>query len=360
VRLLNINQLLPNLSYGDAVSNSALGISRALSKIGIKNAIYAQHIHPRMRRYAKPATKCPRNQPVIYHMSIGSDLAHSIPEFENTKIMIYHNITPPHFFTGYNPLIEQLCLYGREQLASIKDYFDYAFADSEFNQHELIQLGYSNTAIVPLIFNFDEYRKTPSSDIIEKYKADDGYVNLLFVGRIVPNKRQEDIIKVFYYYKKFINPKSRLFLVGSHNGMERYMHDLKALIESLHLTDVIFTGHVPFDQILAYYRIADLFICMSEHEGFCVPLVEAMFFDLPIIAYNSSAIASTLGSAGFLISEKKDYKAIAELIQIILDDQTIRDRLAHNRRTRLEELSNKNAEQIFLHQIRSIFHMKDE
>ena len=356
MRVLIINQLLPNLSYGDAVSNSALGISKALSKIGIRNAIYAQHIHPRMRRYAKPASKCPRNHPVIYHMSIGSDLVHSIPEFESTKIMIYHNITPPHFFTGYNPLVEQLCHYGREQLVSIKDYFDYALADSKFNQQELIQLGYSNTTVIPLIINFDDYRKPPCSDIIEKY-SNDGYVNLLFVGRIVPNKRQEDIIKLFYYYKKYICPKSRLFLVGSHNGMERYMHDLMTLVDSLQLTDVIFTGHVPFDQILAYYRIADLFISMSEHEGFCVPLVEAMFFDLPIVAYNSSAIASTLGNAGFLVSEK-DYKAIAELVQIILDNQAIRDRLAHNRRLRLKELSNEYTEQIFLDQIRSIFQLR--
>lgn len=353
---LIINQLLPTLSYGDAVSNSALGISRALSKFGIKNAIYAETIHPKMMRYAKSATRCPRNQPVIYHMSIGSNLAHSIPEFEQTKIMIYHNITPPHFFSGYNPLVEQLCRDGRKQLISIKDYFDYAFADSEFNRQELLEIGYSNTSVVPLIINFDEYNITPSNDIIEAYNSNDGYVNLLFVGRIAPNKKQEDIIKVFYYYKNYINQRSRLFLVGSHNGMERYYNELKTLVESLQLTDVIFTGHIPFNQILAYYCIADLFLCMSEHEGFCVPLVEAMLFDLPIVAYDSSAIASTLGNAGFLVS-KKDYKAIAELVQIILDNQAIRDRLAHNRKARLEELSNEKAEQIFLDRIRSIFQL---
>src|SRR5690606_3919553 len=154
---------------------------------------------------------------------------------------------------------------------------------------------------------------------VERFSKD-GYTNLLFVGRIAPNKKQDDIIKIFYYYKKFINPESRLILVGSYIGMERYYSELIKLVNDLDLQDVFFTGHIPFESILAYYQISHLFLCMSEHEGFCVPIVEAMLFDLPIIAYRSSAVPATLGNAGFVVSEK-NYKAIAELIHIVLNDQ---------------------------------------
>ena len=352
-----VNQLLPTLSYGDAVSKSALEIAKVLSDLGIENAIYAENIHPKMKNYAKAAMAIPKNQPVIYHMSIGSDLANWIPDFRNEKIMIYHNITPPHFFLGYNPVSEQLCRVGRDQLHSLKDHFDYAFADSEFNRQELEEIGYAKTGTIPLIIDFDEYLATPCAKTLNKYKKEDGYVNFLFVGRIAPNKKQEDVIKVFYYYNKFVNPRSRLFLVGSYDGMERYFAELKTLVEALGLSDVVFTGHIPFDQILAYFHLADVFLCMSEHEGFCVPIVEAMLFDLPIIAYQSSAVPATLGNAGFVVS-RKDYKAIAELVDVVVNDKAICDRLAHNRKMRLQELSPERAKQMFIEKVGSIFNLE--
>jgi len=353
---LVINQLLPTVSYGDAVSNSAIAISKVLDKMGIKNAIYAENVHPKMKQYVKPAINIPKNQPVIFHMSIGSESANWIPDFKDKKIMIYHNITPPQYFIGYNPVGEQLCRDGIDQLHALKDQFDYVFADSEFNRQELEEIGYSNTAVIPLIINFDEYRSKPCIRTVKKYKADEDYVNFLFVGRIAPNKKQEDIIKTFYYYNKFVNSKSRLFLVGSYNGMERYFNELKALVDALKLADVIFTGHIPFNQILAYYHLSDVFLCMSEHEGFCVPIVEAMLFDLPIIAYRSSAVPATLGNAGFVVSEK-NYKAIAELIHIVLNDQAILERLSFNRKARLQELSPERTEKIFMDKIKTIFNI---
>ena len=135
--------------------------------------------------------------------------------------------------------------------------------------------------VLPILIPFDDYAKTPSQQVIDRYS--DGYTNLIFTGRIAPNKRQEDVIRAFYDYKKFYNPKSRLILVGGHNGMERYYHRLKSYINALELEDVVFPGHIKFDEILAYYKIADVFLCQSEHEGFCVPLVEAMYFDVPVV-----------------------------------------------------------------------------
>jgi glycosyltransferase involved in cell wall biosynthesis len=160
----------------------------------------------------------------------------------------------------------------------------------------------------------------------------------MFLGRIAPNKKQEDVIKTFYYYKKYMDPKARLFLVGSYEGMEIYYNALKLLVEQLDLEDVYFTGKVPFDQILAYYRVSDAFLCMSEHEGFCVPLIESMVFKVPIIAYNSSAIPYTLGDAGILINQK-DYIAAAELLNKVIYDEQLRNRLIENGSRRLEHFS---------------------
>ncbi|MED0762734.1 glycosyltransferase, partial [Aneurinibacillus thermoaerophilus] len=253
-------------------------------------------------------------------------------------------------FSGYSIQGEELCRIGKEQLKFLVPYIDYAWADSEYNRLELEELGYKNTHVTPIIINFEDYKRNPSQKLMEKFKAEKHITNILFVGRIAPNKKQEDIIKVFYYYKKYINEDSRLFLVGSYSGMERYYNELMELVKELQLEDVYITGHISFEEILAYYTNADLFLCMSEHEGFCVPLVEAMHFEIPIIAYKSSAIGETLGNGGILVLEKQ-YKEIAELMHIVLSTPKIKERMIINQKKRLEFFSKKNTENIFRERI---------
>ena len=212
---------------------------------------------------------------------------------------------------------------------------EYALADSEYNRQKLIRMGYKCPIdVLPILLDFDDYKKVPNKKILQKY--DDKWVNIIFTGRIVPNKKQEDIISSFFYYKKYMNPKSRLFLVGSANGMEVYEKQLKLYVEQLHLEDVHFTGHVGFDDILAYYKIADVFLCMSEHEGFCVPLVEAMLFDIPIIAYDSTAIRGTLNGSGFLLKEK-NFQEIAGVINKVVSDCQLNEAILTNQRIRLND-----------------------
>lgn len=340
-----INQLLPTISYGDAVSNSAVNMMNTLRSMGIMSNIYAENIHSKMSKLAYKWTKIPRDQPVIYHLSTGSELASRIPEFTNTKIVYYHNITPPNFFAGYSGLSQRLCREGREQLGILADCFDFSLAASDYNKKELDELGYKNTETIPLIINFEDYGKHPNQRLMNQLRADPEVVNILFVGRIAPNKKQDDVIKVFYYYKKFINPKAKLHLVGNFQGMERYYMELVQLVKDLDLSDVNITGHLPFNQILSYYKAADLFLCMSEHEGFCVPIVEAMYFGLPIIAYKSSAIPLTLGNGGFTV-DKKDYIGIAELIHYVIKNKELRCKLSNNQKKRLADLSKENVTQI--------------
>lgn len=349
-----INQLLPTMSYGDAVSNSALAMQNCLKEIGIESKIYAEHIHPKLTAIVNPASTIPKNESVIYHMAIGCHLAYEIPKFTKKRMLLYHNITPNHFFKGYDEQSAELCVQGREELNFLKDFIDVSFAVSEYNKSELEQIGYKKSSVTPIMINFEDYDSSCNYNLLTKLRQTKKGTDLLFVGRLAPNKKQEDIIKVFYYYKKYFDTNARLFLVGSYTRMERYHLQLNNLVKHLNLEDVFVTGHVPFSDIISYYNNADIFLCMSEHEGFCVPILEAMKFKLPIIAYKKCAVPETLGNGGILVSEK-DYKGIASLIKVIIDDQLLRKRILDNQSKRLERFSLENTKRIFKETIQQEF-----
>lgn len=199
--------------------------------------------------------------------------------------------------------------------------------------------------VLPILIAFDDYKKEPDKKIIKAY--DDDWVNVVFTGRVAPNKCPEDIIAAFYYYKKNIQPKSRLFLVGRYDGMPAYKTQLDVYVKQLGLEDVYFTGHVKFDEILAYYHIADVFVCLSEHEGFCVPLVEAMYFGVPIIAYDSTAIGDTLGGSGLLLQDKSP-AIVGEAIRLVAENKELRDRLVMGQKERLKDFAHDKIKKNFL------------
>ena len=305
---MRVIQLLPTISMGDAVSNDALAIAKVLRDMGYQTGIYAENIDNRLPAgTAKPVSKMPRLQTedaVLYHMSTGSALNEMIPKLRCKKGMIYHNITPSYFFQPYNAKLTQLLKDGLTGVLNLAGAFDFCLADSEFNRQALLEMGYTcPIAVRPVLIPFSDYAKKPTQEIIDRYD-NDGYVNFIFVGRIAPNKKQEDVIRVFSCYQRFCNPKSRLILVGSWSGAESYYRRLCRYTAALQAEHVLFTGHIPFPDILAYYHVADLFLCMSEHEGFCVPLVEAMYFGVPILAYRACAVPDTLGDSGILLDKK--------------------------------------------------------
>ena len=342
---MEIHQILPALSYGDAVSNDAIEIRNALRNMGYVSNIYAKYIHEKISNVAYPLKKYKKNinNIVIYHFSLGDlDVTKFVKLLPDTKVLIYHNITPYHYFKGINDELAQICRNGRYELKSLSKDIKLALADSEYNRNELLDNEFTNTHVLPILVDFSKYDSIPNNKIIEKF--DDDYVNLLFVGRIAPNKKQEDLIKTFFFYKR-INPKCRLFIVGSPKGMDKYYAKLQFLIEKLDLNDVFLTGNVKFKDLLAYYKIADVFISMSEHEGFCVPLVEAMYFQVPIIAYNSTAIPDTLNHAGILIN-KKNYIEIAEMVESIVKDHDLQTRLIDGQTRRLKHFNKSNTEDV--------------
>lgn len=346
-----INQLLPAMSYGDAVSNSALNMKKTMEMAGIESRIYAEHIHPKLSNIVQPARNIPKDKPVIYHLAIGCDLAYEIPKFTDKRMLLYHNITPSHYFRGYDEQSGDLCDKGRDELIFLKDYIDIAFADSKYNESELIDVGYTNTHVTPIIINYEDYEGTYNKELLNRLRQSKSGTDLLFVGRLAPNKKQEDIIKTFYFYKKYFDVNARLFLVGSYTRMERYYEQLQGLVKQLGIKDVYITGHVPFNDILTYYKNADIFVNMSEHEGFCVPILEAMKFEIPIISYKEAAVPETMGNGGLLFLEK-DYKSIASLIKVVADDKLLQEKLLSNQKDRLEYFSKVNTSNIFLRHLK--------
>ena len=346
---MRIIQLFSSLSYGDAIGNDILALDSIIKEKGFQTKIYAEKIDKRIS--SELASNISEFTPeptdlLILHIGGATKLNQWIKNVKCKKIMIYHNITPSEFFEDYNKKSAEYCKRGLKEVESLNKTFDMVLACSDFNKQNLIDMGYScEINVLPILIPFEDYKKTPSQAVIDKYNDD--FTNIIFLGRLVPNKKQEHILEAFSEYQKKFNKKSRLFLVGNPTGCENYSEKLKEYAKKLDLKNVIFTGHTRFDEILAYYKISDLFLCMSEHEGFCVPLVEAMFFDLPIVAYASSAIPWTLGGSGFLLNEKTP-ALTAGVMNAILTDNSLKNKILKNQQERLSDFNHdKVAEQFW-------------
>ena len=345
---MRIIQIVPIMAFGDAIGNDTLALNDTLNENGYTAEIYAKHVDERLNGSVKllDTYQCQQDDVIIYHLSTGSDVNYEISEYPCRIVIMYHNITPGHFFTKYDIEAQKVCDSGRRAAGYLKKKADFCLADSGYNKAELIEMGYTcPIEVLPILIAFDDYKKKPNAQVIRKYK--DGWENIVFTGRVAPNKKHEDIIAAFSYYKKYINPKSRLLLVGRHDFFPGYFGRLQKYVERLGVQDVIFTGQVKFDEILAYYEVADVFVCLSEHEGFCVPLVESMMFDVPIIAYDSCAVGETLGGSGLLLKDKRP-EVVAEAIRMIMTDSKLKQQLIEGQRERLKDFEHDVIKEQFL------------
>lgn len=325
----------------DAIGNETMVIQETLKKMGYNSEIYAENIHPSMKGQAKKYAeyKNDENDVFIYHHSIGSGLEYFISSLKSKIIMIYHNITPPEFFDDTNPIVAQLLREGKDQLVTLKDKVAFAVGDSEYNRLELEEIGYKKTGVLPILLERSKYQKQPDQHLIEKYSDS---TNILYVGRIAPSKRVEEVIKAFSYYNYNINPKSNLFLVGGFDGVtDRYYQSLNSMINSSRIKNVHFITDANDDQLVNFYRIANVFVTMSMHEGFCVPLVESMLCKVPIIAYDSTAIPYTLGNSGVRIADET-FEEVGELIDIMTTEPNLRKTIIEKQTARFNSIYGKD------------------
>jgi glycosyltransferase involved in cell wall biosynthesis len=335
----SVHQLLAALSQGDAIGNEALVIQGHLRQAGFESDIFAEKVHPRMAHRARPLwdyrevsgpdTVC------LFHFSIGSAAGPLIFRSPDRLVAIYHNITPAHFFVSFHSELVRLCHEGRLELEAFAPRAELALGDSEFNRQELERVGFRKTDVLPIVLDLSSYGREPSPLVRRLYG--DSRTNILFVGRIIPNKKIDDLIRVFAVYQRYVDPKSRLLLVGDHRGHERYYDTLAGMVREFRLDEVVFAGHVEDDDLMAYYSVADAFLCLSEHEGFCVPLLEAMRFGVPVVAYDAGAVAETLGGAGVLLKDKRP-EAVAELLGLLRTDPHLRQTILISQERRVNEL----------------------
>jgi glycosyltransferase involved in cell wall biosynthesis len=347
--------MLAALSFGDAIGHEALRVQQILRNQGFDSDIFAESVHPEMAGKARKlwdyrGVSSPDNV-LILHFSIGAGVSTFAYHLPDRLLLIYHNITPARWFVPYHEHLAGLCYHGRRELAAFVERTSLALGDSEFNRAELEAVGFHPTGVLPLLLEREQLALQPSPTILEMF--DDEKTNFLFVGRVIPNKRLEDIIKFFYFYQKFIDSNSRLLLVGEIKGFERYFDSLVRLVDDLALKDVILTGHVDTDDLAAYYQVADLYVCLSEHEGFCVPLIEAFRFGVPVMAFEAGAVPETLGGAGILIREKR-FEEIAEMAHLLVHDEDFREKVVVGQYRVLERMDTRDDEGLLMSLIEQV------
>jgi glycosyltransferase involved in cell wall biosynthesis len=354
---VQVHQFHPTVSYGDAISNQVLSLQGLLRKMGYRSEIFCEQLPIQfegrarlVRRYDRHSS--PRNV-LLLHFSLGypPNVIAWLRQLPDQKVIVYHNITPHTYFAGTNDVYLEAARAGREQLRQLSGMVDAGWGVSTFNCRELAECGWSKLGVLPIIFDPKRYEIRPHRGVLRQWQ--DG-LNVLFVGRVSPNKCLEDLILTFHYLKGCVRPDARLLLVGSAKGMEPYLEFLQALASKLSLSEVIFPGHVSNEELMAYYRCADVYLSMSEHEGFGMPLLESMYFGVPVIAYKAAAVPETLNGSGILVKEK-DHAAVGELIGFLGDDKKLQGQIIVQQHERLQDFLPERVED----QLRDLLHEFD-
>jgi glycosyltransferase involved in cell wall biosynthesis len=341
--VIRVHQVLATLGYGDAIGHEVLGIQRVLSGAGYESEIFVEtadhRLEPLTRDYRELIDASHPDNLLLHHFSLGSKASRTAFALPDRMALIYHNITPPQYFLGVHRTLVRQCFRGRRELRAYVGRSDLALGDSEFNRCDLEALGFERTGVLPVVPDFSHLDLAPNRLVADEF--DDDWTNILFVGRVIPNKRIDDVIRFFHAYHTVFNPRSRLLIVGAHSDFERYLATLNQLVAALDLTQVHFAGHVSDEELVAYYEIADLFLCASEHEGFCVPLVEAFYKQVPVLAYAATAVPSTMDGAGVLF-ENKDPEHVAALMDAVVSECGLQDAIVAGQLEAVERLRKKD------------------
>ena len=342
-----INQWVPAAHRGDAIGDSARRVREMLRAAGHQSELYALTMDEELRGDVRLLSheQSRLGEVTIFHFALPSPMTEIFAGLRGVRILQYHNITPAHFFAPYDANLFRLAALGRRELATLVGRVDLALGDSEFNRRELEGLGFERTGVLPIAVNTERITRAPRRPALEKVLSD-GLINFLFVGRIVPNKRIEDHIRLAEVYKRNVDSYYRFIFVGRYDGLPRYYSQVRALIDRYQMLAerFWFTGPVPDEDLAAFYRWADVYVSLSEHEGFCVPLVEAMAADVPVLAYAAGAVPETLGGAGVLF-RPKDLELAAEAMGMLVYDRPFRESILEGQRARLTAFSRDAVQQ---------------
>ncbi|HYO83181.1 MAG TPA: glycosyltransferase family 4 protein [Bryobacteraceae bacterium] len=349
-----VHILIPTIQPNDAVGNDAALMLRVLRDAGYDAHLYAEHIHAACAPFSTKISSehsALWDDPdalMIYHHAILWELGEDLLARTRNRIAIkYHNVTPPEFFSSYGQHYYWACVKGKEsnaRLAAIPNIW--VWGDSAFNTEEYRELGVpeSRCRVVAPLHKIEEFSRQPfDSVVLGSYRRHDTF-NMLFVGGMRPNKGHARALEITAALRNLLARPVRLFLVGSFDPyLSSYLEDLQQYVKHLELsTEVEFACSVSPSQLRSFYLNASAFLCVSEHEGFCVPLVEAMAFRVPVVVWNTTATGETTGGCG-LVYEHFDAETIAEGLASLSEDPVLGRRLATSGRKRYESVFHPDA-----------------
>lgn len=341
-----IHQITAGFRRGDAISEEALLLREVFRNNGCTSELFCDGatIADNMRNEVAEISKLPTIvQPedvAILHLSIGSRVNQVFSSLPCKKVILYHNVTPSQYLERLNPPMAQILEDGRKQVAALANVADVNLADSAYNARELEEMGYKNVKVLPLVIDAS-FGEGPIDGAMYSLLKDDGCKNILFVGRVVPNKRHDKLLEAFSYYQHYVEPRSRLIIAGSSVGQEAYKSLLLGSVHTLELQRVYFTEFISSAELNACYKAADAFLCLSDHEGFCAPLLEAMSWQIPVCAMARAAVPETMDGAGVLFNDASPAE-IAEALNEVIINQPLREKIIVKQNERLARFRNRD------------------
>lgn len=355
--------LLPRLERGDAIGQDALGMLSALRAAGAEARIFAPRWDRGLEAYPVDALSGflrSTDDVLIYHYAVGWERALEIfRELKCRRVIKYHNVTPPEFFAPYNESYAELCRLGRAMLAEFAlTEPDLFLCDSEYNAGDLRALAVDEArlaVLAPFHRTEDLLNLAPDRDLLARFGPGPfpHRTNIVFAGRVAPNKAHLKLIESFAVYRRAVDPRARLLIAGRRDpGLAAYNRALDERVAELELAGaVIFLGKISEAELKALYLVADVFALLSRHEGFCVPAIEAMALKVPLVALRRAATPETIGDAGLLFDEYEP-ALVAAAIERLVDDGELRFALCARGAERFEErFSQRVLESTFLEQM---------
>jgi len=352
-----IHQILAAASPGDAITNVALEYRDVFRRVAPSD-VFARHIAPGAAAHVKPLSEYGADGTqglLVYHASIGEPAVSAFLQSRTEPIvLVYHNITPARYFKGLDDTFAELLVLGRYELELLLPRVVLTVAASQFNAAELEAVGYRDVRVIPPVVNpFRLTRTRPDEATLTHLDLDFREPFLLCVGQMLPHKRPDLLVKAMHTASTYLGLQARLLLVGP-NRFAPYADAIAAQVRELNLDQVHIVGPVPDDRLAAMFRRATAFVTVSEHEGFCVPLLEALAFDVPVLARACAAIPETLGDGGFLLPGRVTAELIAEAIDCIVRDAGLRRDLVARGQRRLRELTQVDASLAMLEAISEV------
>ena len=341
-----VNQWVPSAHAGDAVGDHAMRLRDLLREWGHESSIFAMRIDNALAGdvLSWEETESRDGDVTIFHFAAASEMSAAFGTLPGIRVLHYHNVTPARFFAPFDAALARLAGKSRAQLRALATRVDLALGASDYSRRELEAIGFARTGILPILLDLDRLREAPRVPALEAM-LQDGLANILFVGRLAPNKRIEDHIHLAEQYRRYVDAGYRFIFVGRHDGVPAYYEAIRRMVARFKMVPerFWFTGPVSNRELAAYYRHAHAYVSLSEHEGFCVPLVEAMAMDVPVLAYAGTAVPETLGGAGVAF-RPKDLEMAAELLGGLVYDERFRTGVLEGQRRRVRDFARDRIE----------------